>query len=97
MNTVTNGLEIPDNDQMLFVRREEVIHNDLPYEIVVKSSKEALIKLPRQSMRFFTSVQILDPGKNEIFHTFFPNIFSKEKADSMILKIKEDIENYING
>lgn len=97
MNSVTKGIEVPDNDQMIFSKRETYLHNSLSYEIVVKSSKMPLIKVPTQDVRIHTTIQILNEQGEEVFHDLYPNIFTQEKGDKAIASIKEDIERFING
>lgn len=95
MNTVTHEQEVPDNDQMIFVKRVPIQFNELPHEIVIKCSRKHFFQL--KDIRMYSTAQILNNDKKEIWHELYASILTEQQADKMIEKIKSNLSPFIDG
>lgn len=91
-----NGEEIADNEGLIFSLRENITSDGLLYEVVVKTSKKALIDLHGRKM--YSVAQVLNHNKYEVFHEVYPSILRETQAKRIINAIKDNHQDFIlNG
>ncbi|MCC7514514.1 MAG: hypothetical protein IT212_07460 [Bacteroidia bacterium] len=93
-NLTTHDREVQDSANMLFTKREDLTHDGITYQIVVKSSKTPLLTVPGHNM--YSTMQVLDMNKKEVTHELYPSMLSEAQAERIIKSVKENVAEWIN-